>query len=107
MAIHENIALTFQNKEPVLFSRGRRSAPVFSGTTTLVTADILAFDQKMGDLFVLDRANRRIVRWSNAGTLVAQYFHTSFNEVEAFAVSSDGSELLVSYQGATTAWRIQ
>lgn len=106
MAVHENIALTFQNKEPVLFSRGRRSAPVFSGTTTLVTADILAFDQKTGDLLVLDRANKRIIRWSATGTLLNQYFHESFGAIESFSVSPDETEIFVSHQGATTAWRI-
>lgn len=107
MAVYENIALTLKNKEPALFSRGKRETVTFAGTTTLVTTDTLTFDQKTGDLLVLDRANKRIVRWSATGTLLSQYYHESFSGVEVIAVSSDGSEVLVSEKGATTAWRIQ
>lgn len=105
MAVYENVALTLKNKEPALFSRGKREGTTFSGTTTLVTTDALAFDQKTGDILVLDRANKRIVRWSNTGTLVTQYFNESFASVSALSVSASG-ELLVSNDNAVTAWVI-
>jgi hypothetical protein len=107
MAVFENVALTLRNKEPALYTRGVRSSVTFAGTTTLVTTDAFAFDQKTGDLLVLDRANKRIVRWSTTGTLIAQYFHESFNGAETLSVSPDGTEVLVSEKGATTAWRIR
>lgn len=106
MAIFENVALTLKNKEPALYSRGVRSSAAFAGTVTLVTANALAFDQQKGDLFVLDRANKRIVRWSATGELLAQYFHESLADTETFAVSPDGAELFVSSQGKIAAWQI-
>lgn len=107
LAVYENVALTLRNKEPAVFSRGQRMSAVFAGTKTLVTTDALTFDQETGDLLVLDRANKRIVRWSTAGDLLAQYFHETFGKAETFALSGTSDELLVSHQGETTAWRVQ
>ncbi len=107
MAVFENVALTLQNKEPALYSRGIRSTGTFAGTTTLVTTDALTFDQKTGDLLVLDRAQKRIIRWSNTGTLLAQYYQESWGTAETFTLSPDGTELLVSDQTSVTAWPIQ
>lgn len=106
MAVYENIALTLKNKEPAIFSRGKRASTAFAGTTTLVTTDALAFDQKTGDLLVLDQANKRIVRWSTTGDLRTQYFHESFASAQAIYVSP-ASELLVADQATITSWVIQ
>jgi hypothetical protein len=106
-AVHENILLGDMSGQPALYSRGNNTHVGFTGPIAPLTLDQFAFDTRSGDVLALDRTNKRIIRWSVTGTLIAQYFHTSFNEVEAFAVSSDGAELLVSQQGATTAWRIQ
>lgn len=106
MAVYENIALTLKNKEPALFSRGKRASTAFAGTTTLVTTDALAFDQKTGDLLVLDRANKRIVRWSVTGDLRTQYFHESLTDARTITVSPNG-ELLIVDQATITSWVIQ
>lgn len=106
MAVYENIALTLKNKEPALFSRGKRASVTFAGTTTLVTTDALAFDQKTGDILVLDRANQRIVRWSATGDLQAQYFNASFSNAETITLSPAANELLIADQTSVTAWAI-
>lgn len=106
-AVHENILLGDVSGQPALYSRGKNTHVGFTGPIAPLALDQLAFDTRSGDVLALDRINKRIIRWSVTGTLLAQYFHTSFNEVEAFAVSPDGTELLVSHQGATTAWRTQ
>ncbi|MGB4943290.1 MAG: hypothetical protein WBO92_04260 [Candidatus Moraniibacteriota bacterium] len=105
-AVYENILLVNKAAQPTLYTRGRNTNLVFMGPVTTISTDALAFDTRSGDVLALDRMNKRIIRWSVTGTLLAQYFHSSFNEVEAFAVSPDGTELLLSHQGATTAWRI-
>ncbi len=107
MAVYENIALTLRNKEPALFSRGKRESTTFAGTTTLVTTDTLAFDQKTGDLLVLDRANKRIVRWSPTGTLLTQYFNEAFGNAQVISVSPNANELIVSDATTVNAWPIQ
>jgi hypothetical protein len=106
-AVYENILLTNKAAQPSLYTRGRNTNLVFMGPVTTISTDALAFDARSGDVLVLDRKERRIVRWSATSMLIGQYYHSSFGDIEAFAVSPDGTELLVSHQGATTAWRIQ
>jgi len=104
--VYENILLTNTDDKPMLYSRGRNAEIIFTGTQVTTAADILSFDTKTGDVFALDRTHKRIIRWSATGTLINQYYHDSFDSIEAFAVSPEGNELLTSSQGATSAWRI-
>ncbi|MFZ1627152.1 MAG: hypothetical protein WAT81_05115, partial [Candidatus Moraniibacteriota bacterium] len=103
----ENILLTDTSGKPMLYNRGKKAAIDFTGPLTPLAADAIAFDIRSGDIIVLDRGEKRIVRWSATGALMGQYYHESFSDIETLSVSPDGSEVLVSHQGATTAWRIQ
>lgn len=106
MSVYENIALVGDNGQPVVYTRGKNTSVTFSGSMTPITTDTLSFNPKNGDVFALDRNNRRIVRWSLTGTLINQYFHESFGGTESISVSSDGTELLTSEHGAVATWRI-
>lgn len=106
-AVYENILLADTSGKPVLYARGRNMGVNFAGPHAPISIDALAFDTRSGDVIALDRRAKRIIRWSATGTLIGQYYHESFSNIETLAVSPDGSEVLVSSQGATTAWRIQ
>lgn len=73
--VFENIAVVLPNGEPTLYSRGRKTTASFTGPQTPVETTGLAIDQKNGDVLVLDSKNKRVIRWSSTGTLLAQYFH--------------------------------
>lgn len=107
MSVYENIALAGSDGRPLVFTRGKNTGVTFSGSIAPIMTDALSFNPKNGDVFALDRKNKRIVRWSLTGTLINQYFHESFDGIEAILVSSDGTELLTSRNGATNTWRIQ
>ncbi|TXH07117.1 MAG: hypothetical protein E6Q06_03675 [Candidatus Moraniibacteriota bacterium] len=106
-AVYENILVSDDAGKPALYTRGRNANVAFSMPKTSLSTDALAFDTRSGDIIALDRQEKRIIRWSATGTLLGQYYHESFGDIETLSVSADGSELLVSKQGATTAWRIQ
>ncbi len=106
-AVYENILLVDASGKPALYTRGRNTGTGFTGPLAPVSMNALAFDTRSGEVIALDRGAKRIVRWSATGTLIGQYYHESFGGAETIAVSSDGSEVLVSEKGATTAWRIQ
>lgn len=106
MSVYENIALTGNDRHPVLYTKGKKTEAIFAGTTTDLSADALVFNALNGDVFALDRNAKRVVRWSADGTLLNQYFHESFNTIEAIGISSDGSELFTSSEGATNTWRL-
>ena len=106
-AVYENILLADASGKPALYTRGRNTSTSFTGPLAPLSISALAFDTRSGDIIALDREAKRIIRWSATGTLIGQYYHESFGEIEAIAISPDGSEVLVSGNGATTAWRIQ
>lgn len=107
MSVYENIALVGNDDRPLVFTRGKNTGATFSGSVAPIITDALSFNPANGDVFALDRTNKRVIRWSLTGTLINQYFHESFGETEAILVSSDGTELLTSRNGATNTWRIQ
>ncbi len=107
MSVYENIALVGNDGRPIIFTRGKNTGVVFSGSAAPVMTDTLSFNPKNGDVFALDRGSRRILRWSLSGVLINQYFHESFSGTEAITVSNDGTELLTSSHGAVAVWRIQ
>ncbi len=106
-AVYESIILVDASGTPALYTRGRNTGTGFTGPLAPASMNALAFDTRSGDIIALDRGAKRIIRWSATGTLIGQYYHESFGGAETIAVSSDGSEVLVSEKGATTAWRIQ
>lgn len=106
-AVYENILFADTSGKPVLYSRGRNTETNFTGPLAPVSVDALTFDTRSGDVIALDQGSKRIIRWSATGALIGQYYHESFGGVEAMVVSPDGTEVLVSEKGATTAWRIQ
>jgi hypothetical protein len=106
-AVYENIVTADTKGSLVLYARGKNTGTAFGGTRLFYSADALAFDTKTGDLLALDRYNKRIIRWSATGTLLAQYYQESFADAETFSVSPDGSELFVSNQSSSSAWKIQ
>ncbi len=106
-AVYENIATADAKGSPFLYTRGKNTGVTFGGTRLFYSADALAFDTKTGDLLILDRYNRRIIRWSATGTLLAQYYQESFADAAAFALSPDGNEILISNQNSTSAWKIR
>lgn len=105
-AVDEYILLSDMSGQPTLYSRGKNTHVSFTQPISLLVLSQLTFGIRSGDVFALDRTNKRIIRWSTTGILLAQYFHVSFDEIEVFVISPDGTEILVSHQGATTAWRI-
>lgn len=106
-AVHENILSTDTSGKPVLSARGRNTLTNFSEPLVPLSISAVGFDTRSGDIIALDRKEKRLVRWSATGILLGQYYHESFADIEAFSVSTDGNEVLVSRQGATSAWRIR
>lgn len=106
MSVYENIALTGNDGHPLLYTKGKKDETSFVGTETDFTADALTFNTLNGDVFALDKNAKRVVRWSATGTLINQYFHESFSDTEAIGISSDGTELFTSSEGATSTWRL-
>ncbi|TXG75850.1 hypothetical protein E6Q11_06340 [Candidatus Dojkabacteria bacterium] len=97
--VGESIALINQNMQPALYERGKQLAVTFSGTQRPLLAHALTFEKNSGDLFVLDQKSQRVVRWKTDGTLVAQYFHPSFESASHLAVGEKNTLLVVGSTG--------
>lgn len=97
--VGEFIALIDENNVPILHERGKKTATTFAGTQQPVSATILTFDAASGDVFVLDQQARRIVRWKTDGTLLAQYFHPSFETTSHLLIGAKNTLLVVRPDG--------
>ncbi len=94
LTIGESVAAIGTSTLPQLYERGKMTSVNFSGTKNPPHLTSLTFDKISGDLFALDPTAQRVVRWKTDGTLVAQYFHPSF-EVASHIIVGEKNILLV------------
>lgn len=105
LAVFENVAIVLPDGKPALYSRGRKADVSFTGPQTSVEVKTLAIHPQSGDLLVLDTKEKKVIRWSSTGTLIAQYFHDSFAEASAIAVTKN-NELLVDRPTGTFSFQL-
>jgi hypothetical protein len=99
LTIGESVAAINTNGLPQLYERGKILPVNFSGTKNPPHLTALTFDKASGDLLALDPAAQRIVRWKTDGTLVAQYFHSSFEGASHIIVGEKNTLLVIRPDG--------
>lgn len=99
LTIGESVAAINTNGLPQLYERGKILSVNFSGTKNPPHLTALTFDKASGDLLALDPSTQRIVRWKTDGTLVAQYFHSSFEGASHIIVGEKNTLLVIRPDG--------
>lgn len=84
---------------PHLFERGTQIETTFTGPQNPPRLTTLTFDTISTDLFGLDPSTKRVIRWKVDGTLVAQYFHPSFETTSHILIGEKNTLLVVRPDG--------
>lgn len=105
LSIFENVAIVLPDGHPALYSSGRKTEAAFAGTQTPLETKALTIDPKNGDVYALDPKEKRIVRWSSTGTLIAQYFHNSLSDARTINVTRN-NELLIARPSGTFSFQL-
>lgn len=105
LTVFENAALVLPDGRPVVYSRGRKTETIFTGTEAPLETKAIALDSRNGDLYALDPKEKRVVRWSATGTLIAQYLHDTFADATALTVTAD-NKLIVARPTGTFSFQL-
>lgn len=105
LSVFENVAVVLPDGKPALYSRGRKAEIAFNGPQAPLEIKTLTINAQNGDLLALDRKEKRVIRWSSTGSLLAQYFHDSFAEASAIAITKN-NELLVDRPTGTFSFQL-
>lgn len=98
----ESIAAIGTDALPHLFERGTQLETTFTGPQNSPHLTALTFDTTSTDLFGLDPSTKRVIRWKVDGTLVAQYFHPSFETASHILIGEKNTLLVVRPDGTFT-----
>ncbi len=74
VSVNENIFLADGKTVSKLF-RGKKQSFTISSTATPIVLDNIFVDQDSGNLYILDKANSRVVKTDNNGSIIAQYYN--------------------------------
>lgn len=105
LSIFENVAIVLPDGHPALYSSGRKTEAMFTGTQVPLETKALTVDPKNGDVYALDPKEKRVVRWSSTGTLIAQYFHDSLGDARTINVTRN-NELLIARPNGTFSFQL-
>ncbi|MFZ2226309.1 MAG: PP2C family serine/threonine-protein phosphatase [Candidatus Moraniibacteriota bacterium] len=90
MAINENVFLASENEIQKLF-RGKKVEFSIEETATSIKFTKLYTKRDSANLYVLDKANARVVKLDNDGKILAQYYNAKIAEADDFSVNEENS----------------
>jgi len=91
LAIDENI-YTIVNGEVLKIFKGQRQDFNLEKTINPINPDRIFTDGDTQNIYVLDKANGRIIKYSKDGSLVGQYFHKDIKNAIDFAMDEKNSK---------------
>ena len=90
MAINENVFLASEREIQKLF-RGKKVEFSVEKTATPINVTKLYTKRDSPNLYVLDKANARVVKLDNDGKILAQYYNAKIAEADDFSVNEENN----------------
>jgi hypothetical protein len=94
MSIDENVYLINEGKELKIF-KGKIQDFNLEKTVNSFTPDKIFTDSDTQNLYVLDKNNGRVIKFSKDGALLAQYFHEDIKKAIDFVIDEKNSKAYI------------
>ncbi|MFC1644911.1 hypothetical protein ACFL08_02705 [Patescibacteria group bacterium] len=87
--VNAKILLTKEENPPLSFFKGKKDPLIFENSKTPISYDLMRSTDGMENIFVLDRKNSRIIKFSEEGGLLGQYYNEKIKDAFDFTLTSD------------------
>lgn len=106
MAINENVYVT-DGKDIYKFFRGKKQGYAISQTATPIVLEKIYTQPNWENLYVLDKANSRILKLDKDGKIIAQYYNSEIGNANDFAVDEENNVIYVSDNNSVKSFGIR
>lgn len=106
LSIEENVFLKNKDTLKKLF-KGRNQDFVLEQTAVPVKVDRIFTNEDIGNLYILDKDQGRIIQFSKDGTLIRQYFNEAIKESTGFSADEKSGSVYFSNSQGLNSFRLE